>query len=181
MSESWSRLEVLLLVLALCFPVGAGTSHFYNEMQTRVAGTQVVKNVRAIAASTNAYHNATDRWFPVSAKGHARLRVFPNPFDEHTTEYQSLDKALFARENNHGMVLQLVSYDENKDGWLNDHGFNSRFQSDDPYLRILLDYGSEHQRERAILRQLQQELNNGVLAKLDDHLFVLDLRGLDYE
>jgi hypothetical protein len=69
----------------------------------------------------------------------------------------------------------------NKDGWLNDHGFNSRFQSDDPYLRILLDYGSEHQRERAILRQLQQELNNGVLAKLDDHLFVLDLRGLDYE
>ena len=50
------------------------------------------------------------------------------------------------------MVLQLVSYD-----------------------------GSEHQRQRAILRQLQNEFNNGVLAKLDDHLFVLALWGLGNE
>ena len=79
------------------------------------------------------------------------------------------------------MVLQLVSYDGSKDDWLNDHHFNSPFTSPDPYLRILLDYGSEHQRQRAILRQLQNELNNGVLAKLDDHLFVLALWGLGNE
>ena len=48
-------------------------------------------------------------------------------------------------------------------------------------LQLVNYHGSEHQRQRAILRHLQNELNNGVLAKLDDHLFVLDLRGLGNE
>ena len=54
MSESWSRLDVVALVLAISFSVWSGASHFYAETQTHVAGHQVLQNVRAIAVSTNA-------------------------------------------------------------------------------------------------------------------------------
>jgi hypothetical protein len=77
MSESWSRLDVVMLVLAISFPVWACASHFYDEKQTHVAGHQVLQNVRAIAVSTNAYHDVTDRWSPVSAKGQPKVRISP--------------------------------------------------------------------------------------------------------
>ena len=48
------------------------------------------------------------------------------------------------------------------------HLFDSPFQSNDPYLRVLLDYGQLGQAETETLIRVQERLPTGSIAELDD-------------
>jgi hypothetical protein len=175
---SWTRLDRLLIVLAFVFPGWVITSMLLARADTYIAEEQVLANITAVAGTVRDYHQATGRWFPLVPHGNRAVRVYLNPFDDLAPDYQNLNNEWLWRENNHGMVLQLVGYDEPRDRWLGSHQFKLPFKQGEPYIRILVDYGSAGDTETAILRRLETEFAAGLLAKLDDHLYVLDIRGL---
>ena len=58
-------------------------------------------------------------------------------FNKNKFHYQGLDERWLWRENNQGLVLQLVRFDS-----LAPYPFiRAHYKNDEPYLRILLDYG----------------------------------------
>ncbi|MFT4721580.1 MAG: hypothetical protein ACI9SB_002757 [Candidatus Azotimanducaceae bacterium] len=174
--NGWTRLDLMAVTLALVFPIITTGSLITTYLQSYWAETQVLSNVEGIAGVLREYHQATGRWFPLPDTEHDQARLYLNPFDDNAPQYQKLNEEWLWRENNHGMVLQLVNYDEVKDRWLSEQVFLRPFQHGEPYLRILLDYGDAGGQESNILRRLEDEYAEDILAKLDDHLYVLDLR-----
>ncbi|MEK9823965.1 MAG: hypothetical protein VW840_17500, partial [Gammaproteobacteria bacterium] len=58
------------------------------------------------------------------------------------------------------------------------HLFEVPYQQDEPYLRVLLDYGARGQVETEIMMRVQEQLPDGILGEVDDHYYVVDLRKL---
>ncbi|MFT7685263.1 MAG: hypothetical protein ACI9FB_000606 [Candidatus Azotimanducaceae bacterium] len=177
----WTRWDRVLLALAFAFPVYALGSQVMTRLDVYFAENQVFSNVQAIAGVVHTYRRSTGRWFPAADNGRSEVRVYLNPFDDVAPDYQNLNYEWLWRENNHGMVLQLVSYDEERDLWLSEYPVEHSFKQGEPYLRILLDSGVMGELESAILRRLESEFDTSLLAKLDDHLYVLDIRTLGNE
>jgi hypothetical protein len=174
----WNRFELLLVFIAVLLTVVMLGYRTQQHLRLENAADDITSKIFQVAEAAETYHEKTQRWFPVDAETNAEILVFPNPFDDDQPEYQGLDKAVLEREGSTGVILQLVRFAPELDNAVPVHLFDSPFQSNDPYLRVLLDYGQLGQAETETLIRVQERLPTGSIAELDDHHYVIDIRRL---
>lgn len=176
--KGWTHLDRLLTGAALLITFALVGHRLYEHFRFEHAADQVFTNITAVADAVSTYHSNTGRWFPVSRGENSRMRVFLDPFHEAVPEYQGLNQEWLWRENNFGMVLQLVRFDPKLDQAIPIHLFLKSYQLNQPYLRVLTDYGPGNQAETEVLIRVQNKLPEGSVAEVDDHYYVIDLRRL---
>ena len=173
---SWTKFELTMISLALLLGFSMISYRSYQHYYYESAAEQLVANIEKIASSVANYEKRTGRYFPISADGEAFVRLYPNPFDSVSVDFQGVDAALFDRGNNNGIVLQLVRFDLARDRPVSVHLFETPYQVGEPYLRLLLQYGSQGQVESEILIRAQSRMPLFSLGEIDDHYYVVDLR-----
>ena len=174
----WTRFELLLASMAVLLTVLMLGHRTQQYLYFENAADDITSNITLIAKSVETYHSKTQRWFPIDTETNAELFVFPDPFNIGTLEYQGLDKSVLKREANAGIILQLVRFTPEINQAVPVHLFDTPFQLNDPYLRVLLDYGQLNQAETETLMRVQERLPAGAIAELDDHHYVIDIRRL---
>lgn len=172
----WTRLELTLVSLAVLLSLLMLGHRTYQHLYFENAADQITSRILQIAGAVETYHEKTGRWFPMDAKTNSEIRVFPDPFDDEMSEYQGLDQAVLERGSNSGVILQLVRFAPGQYHAVPPHLFESQFQENEPYLRVLLDYGQLNQAETEMLMRVQARLPAGAIAELDDHYYVIDIR-----
>jgi len=177
---AWTRLDRVLVVIPIVLFLMVLGWRAYVLLQLNDAADQVAENIRSVAKAAENYQAGTGRWFPLDAEevgGARRVMIYMDVFDESNPSYQGLNDAWLRRENNSGLVLQLVKYElETSD--LPGHLFAVPYVDGEPYLRVLLDYGSRFLAESEIMLRVQALLPAGAIAEVDDHYYVVDLRRL---
>ena len=174
----WNRLELLLVGLAVTMTILLIGHRSYQHLYLERATDQISANIHDIAKGIQTYHRKTGRWFPKDVNGSGSIRVFPDPFHPNSPDYQGLEASSFDRASNYGVVLQLVRFDPTKDTVVPVHLFEAPFARDEPYLRLLLDYGERSQVETEILIRVQARLPLHAIGEVDDHYYVVDIRRL---
>lgn len=172
----WTRLELVLISTAVLLSLLMLGYRSYQYFQFENAADQITSRILQIAGAVETYHEKTGRWFPIDPETNSEIRVFPDPFDDKMPEYQGLDQTVLDRESNSGVILQLVRFSPDRNQSVPVHLFDSPFQANDPYLRVLLDYGQLNQAESETLIRVQERLPAGSIAELDDHYYVIDIR-----
>ena len=160
----------------------SGSLRGIDELRLTSAANQTAENIHAITAAVRHYHSNTGRWFPEQEGQETQTQapqMYIDIFNKNKFHYQGLDERWLWRENNQGLVLQLVRFDSNSS--LPTHLFDAHYKNDEPYLRILLDYGERFAIESEILMRVQKQLPDGALAEIDDHYYIVDLRRLSHE
>lgn len=166
----WTRLDVTLVVVPLIVAALFIGNRLYGEFRLYRAATQVVEHIESIAGAVETFHDHTGRWFPDG------MRVYLSRFTEEPGSYQGIQPEWLYLENNAGMVMELVRYDAIRDRNLPYHLFAEPFQTGEPYMRILLDYGESHREEAVVLSRVHDKLPAKSMSKVNDHLYILDLR-----
>ncbi|MGB0692978.1 MAG: hypothetical protein ACPGPD_09710 [Pseudomonadales bacterium] len=174
----WTRMDLAAVALASLISVFVIAYRSWLHYEYETAANQVTANVLAVAASVHDFHENTGRWFPMATGRKDRVQAYPDPFHPDARPYQGLDVERLRRENNSGLVLQLVRHQPRKDRAFPLHLFEVPYQQDEPYLRVLLDYGGRGQVETEIMMRVQEQLPDGILGEVDDHYYVVDLRKL---
>lgn len=173
---SWTRFEVSMISLALLLGFSMLSYRTYQHIYFERAASQIVANINQIADAVENYEKRTGDSFPLSADGESYIRLFPDPFSSATVDFQGVDAELFDRANNHGIVLQLVRFSVQRDRPVPIHLFETPYQVGEPYLRLLLQYGSQGQVESEILIRAQNRMPAFSIGEIDDHYYVVDLR-----
>ncbi|XOV86925.1 MAG: hypothetical protein ACFHX7_18410 [Pseudomonadota bacterium] len=168
----------MLMGLAIVLTVSMLGYRAYQHIRYELEADQVTQNIQAVADAVKQFHDNTGRWFPKPKETETRMRVYLDPFHESTPDYQGLNQEWLWRENNFGMVLQLVKFAPGVDTSLTRHLFAEPFRKYEPYLRVLLDNGPKSLDEAEILVRVQNRLPDGSIAIVDDNYFVVDLRRL---
>ncbi len=175
--KTWTRFDILLVIMPLALALLLGGHRIYEHVRYERAADQVEENITEIATAVSSFHYQTGNWFPAASNAR-QVRVYLDPFHVQGMDYQGLDQELLWRENNFGMVLQLVRFDPALDRAIPIHIFDVPFETGEPYLRVLIDYGANMPVEREILLRVQSRLPDKSLAEIDDHYYVIDLRRL---
>lgn len=174
--RTWNPLAATLAILPIVIASGLIAHRIYQQATLAQAAGELTDNIYAVAGAVHRYHDNTGEWFPDAAVTHGSA-LYINPFDDNAEPYQGLDTRHLWRENNHGVVLQLKGFTANQA--LPAHTFATPFSPGEPYLRLLLEYSERGQIQSEILLRVQANLPPGVLAELDDHYYVIDLRSLN--
>jgi hypothetical protein len=172
----WTRLELTLVSLAVLLSLLMLGHRTYQHLYFENAADQITSRILQIAGAVETYHEKTGHWFPMNPETNSEIRVFPDPFDDEMPEYQGLDQTVLEREGNAGVILQLVRFAPDQYQAVPVHLFSSPFKANEPYLRVLLDYGQLNQAETETLIRVQARLPAGAIAELDDHYYVIDIR-----
>ncbi len=175
-SGEWTKLDVTLVSSAVILMIAMVSMRIYTEIHIYQAVNVVMTNIKAINAVVQYQYKNTGRWFPIQSDDGKRALVYLDPFTENPPVYQNLDESRLRRESNYGIVLQLVRHDINGDHVVDTNVFHDMLKTGEPYLRILVEYGSGADLETAILRALGEDFGDA-LVKIHNHLYVLDLRG----
>jgi hypothetical protein len=177
-----TRLDLLLIGIALVLTVVALTWRGLEYWRINSQTDEVFQNILAVAHAVHEYHDSTGRWFPEENDEGRPVQLYPDPFHHRkiSTSYQGLDERWLWLENNYGMVLQLIKFDESRVR-ISRYLFDESLGDGEPYIRILLDYGKNSQTETRLLMQLQDKLPAGAMIELDDHYFVIDVRQLRHD
>jgi hypothetical protein len=144
---------------------------FFKQAELHSSARQVVENIESIAAAVAVHHQHAGKWFPDKD-----IHVFPDPFREEPQHFQGVNPQWLARDNNFGMVLQLVRFDPDPYGLIKQQLFSKPYLENDPYIRILLGYGASEQVALARLREIRLRLPENSMIRVDDHYYVVDLR-----
>ncbi|MCB1646906.1 MAG: hypothetical protein KDI36_15710 [Pseudomonadales bacterium] len=176
--KGWTKADLLLTGLAILLSVSMLGYRGFQQIRYELEADKVAQNILAVADAVKQFHDNTGRWFPKPKETETRMRVYLDPFHETTPDYQGLNQEWLWRENNFGMVLQLVKFSPDFDTSLTRHLFAKPFLNHQPYLRILLDNSPKSLDEMEILFRVQNRLPEGSIANVDDNYYVVDLRRL---
>lgn len=174
----WTRFELVLVAIAVLLSVMMLGYRTQQYLYFENAADDITSNIFEVAQAVETYHEKTQRWFPIDVETNTRILVFPDPFHAGKLEFQGINKAVLDRQANAGVILQLVRFAPELNHAVPVHLFDSPFQPNDPYLRVLLDYGELNQAETETLMRVQERLPVGTIAELDDHHYVIDIRRL---
>lgn len=174
----WTLLDLIAVASAALLSLAIAGYRGWQHYEMEMAAHLVTDNILAVARTVDEYHAQTGRWFPPGESAAPVVKIYPDPFNADAKPYQGLDIKRLRRENNAGMVMQLVQFQPKRDRSLPLHLFEVPYLPDQPYLRILLDYGSRGQVETEILMRVQEKLPESILGEIDDHYYVVDLRRL---
>ena len=175
---SWTKWDLTLVTLALSVAFVIAGYRGWQHYQLEKAAIEVTTNVFEVAGSVKDFRSKTGQWFPASNGESARVRIYPDPFSPDARPYQGLETELLSRDKNTGLTLQLVRFEPSKDRLFPIHLFDTPYQKDEPYLRVLLSYGRLGQVETEIMMRVQSKLPPGSLGEIDDHYYVIDMRKL---
>jgi hypothetical protein len=178
LSRTWTRLDILCVGVGLLLLFSLIGERLYIELEATLQSADVIENINSISKAVHKQKSATSTWFPPGVK---KRHIYIDPFAEQPNIYQGLDARLLWREENYGIVLQLIRFDESYEFEIDSNTFSSPLKTGQPYLRLLLDYGVKTRHETAILRKVEHKLEKASLSQIDDHLYVLDLRALTNE
>ncbi len=170
-----TRLDLGLAGIALLITLLLIAHQITRDLSLQSQAREVAANITAVAETVSIYYQKTGRWFPDNPNNQ---RIYDNPFDESAVPYQGLDVTRLHRDANAGMVLQLVRYEPTIDRAFFRHPFRVPLAPGEPFLRVLLDYGSSGQTETLVLLRLQELLPPESLVEIDDHYFIIDIRAL---
>jgi len=174
----WTRLDLALVASALVISLAVIAYRVSQHTRFENAAADIISNVYTVAGAVNQFHGNTGRWFPAGTTGEDRTQVYPDPFHPDAKPYQGLAAETLSRDNNAGLVIQLVEFQPEADPAFPVHLFSQPYRAGEPYLRILLDYGERGQTETEILIRAQNRLPANIIGEVDDHYYVIDLRRL---
>jgi hypothetical protein len=178
LSRNWTQLDVLCVGVGLLLLFSLIGQRLYIELEATLQSADVIENINSVSKVVHKQKSATSTWFPPDIR---KRHTYIDPFAEQPYIYQGLDERLLWREENYGIVLQLVRFDESYEFEIDSNTFSSPLKDGEPYLRLLLDYGIKTRHETAIMRKIERKLEKTSLSRIDDHLYVLDLRALTNE
>ena len=173
--KTWTRLDLLAVGTALLISLVMLGDRLYTHLKLEQSAGSVAINLFAIADAVNEYHEHTGRWFPEELDDRP-LNIFPDPFHENSPSYQGLNEAWMLRENNAGLLLQLVRFDPDIETQI--HLFDAPLREHEVYLRILLDYDDEGKIESESMILLRNQLPQNTMVQIDDHYFAIDMKRL---
>ena len=174
----WTKLDLVLVACAVLISLAVIVNRFSQHYQFESAARELADNIYSVAESVGKYHDKTGDWFPASNGSSGEMLVYPDPFNPGAKPYQGIPAEVLSRQNNAGLVMQLVRFQPESDSAFPVHLFEVSFRAGEPYLRILLDYGARGQAETEILMRVQERLPSGIVGEVDDHYFIVDLRRL---
>ena len=174
--KNWTRSDLAMTAVAILASLSVVGFGLLQQSATHGSAMKVVANIESIAAGVAVHHQQTGQWFPDEA-----IRVFPDPFREEPQHFQGVDPQWLAPENNDGLVLQLVRFDPESDLVHKQRLFSDPYRQNEPYIRILMDYGPNRQVELTRLRDVRNLLPEGSMISVDDLYYVIDLRRIVHD
>lgn len=175
---AWTRLDFILVSAAVLISLAVISYRVSQHTRFETDATSITTNIETVAAAVEKYRGNTGRWFPVDLENSTSVLVYPDPFRPGAKPYQGLPAEILSRDNNAGLVMQLVRFEPEADPVFPVHLFDRPYEAGEPYLRILLDYGKRGQTETEILMRAQSRLPANSIGEVDDHYYVVDLRRL---